>query len=256
MGSLSIGDEPRRTRKMSTAGRSRPSSPGGIGYGPTYGGVNAGGSPGGYVRERTVSNMGNRPGDVLGTAYPGGPVTANGIAVMPAPGGGIMPIPIERAKTPYGGSNGGSNRSYPPSPSRVPISRMPPSPNSNTNHLAPTYGGVPSGASPYAQPGAIPNGSNPAAMANTSMPAYPNPVAPGAMAYTQGLTFNREPNPVMTYGPFPPFDIVTDMDELLELLPEVPPLPAALVSHDVTHDDWARYMSVSRSIFDCCFPHI
>ena len=82
-------------------------------------------------------------------------------------------------------------------------------------------------------------------MENASMPAYPRPVAPGAMAYAPRIRY-REPNPVMTYGPFLPFYIVRHMDEFLEILPEVPPLPAALVSHDVTHDDWARYMSVSH----------
>ena len=252
MGSLGIDDEPRRTRRMSATGRSRPSSPSGINYGPTYGGANPGDSPRGYVRERTISNSGNRPGDILGVPYPGaagpgmvpGPAfagAANGVGVMPVPGGGIMP---DRARTPYGGSNGGSNRSYPASPSRVPISQIPPSPNSNINNLAPMYGGAPSGASPYAQPGTIPNGP-PGLMANGAMPTYSNPAAPGGMPFTQGHPFTREPNPVMPYAPFPSFDIVTDMDELLELLPEVPPLPAALVSHDVLHEDWARYMSVS-----------
>ncbi|KAF8341280.1 uncharacterized protein EI90DRAFT_3033330 [Cantharellus anzutake] len=254
MGDLSINDEPRR-RKMSTAGRSRPGSPSGINFGgpplqPSYGATYGPGGPGGYVQERTINGIGARPGEIPGGPYPGAmgpgivpgipgaPAMAgmtNGVGVMPAPGGGIMPVPADRARTPYGGPNGGSTRSHPNTPSRVPISQMPPSPS----NAVPTYGGAPSGASPYPRPGALPNGGT------IPAPLYLDPagLAGGGVAYSQAHAFSREPNPALPYAPFPRFDIVTDMDELFELLPEVPPLPAALVSHDVSRDDWARYMS-------------
>jgi len=72
---------------------------------------------------------------------------------------------------------------------------------------------------------------------------YPGPGPAAGVGYTQTLAFEREPNRSLTYPPFETFAIVMDMDELIEMLPEVPPLPAALVPHDVLHDDWARYMS-------------
>lgn len=72
------------------------------------------------------------------------------------------------------------------------------------------------------------------------MPGYPG--GPGNN-YPQTRAFEREPSRSVPYTPFESFAIVMDMDELLEMLPEVPPLPAALVPHDVLHEDWARYMS-------------
>jgi hypothetical protein len=35
------------------------------------------------------------------------------------------------------------------------------------------------------------------------------------------------------------------MDEIFDMLPDVPPLPALLVDHDVQYTDWGRWMTVS-----------
>ena len=78
------------------------------------------------------------------------------------------------------------------------------------------------------RPGALPSG----------------PIVPGANG-----PISRKPNPSIAYAPFNPFYII-DMDEFLEILPEVPPLPAALVSHDVTHNDWNTCMRVGLVISD------
>ncbi|KAG8784724.1 hypothetical protein FRC12_018336 [Ceratobasidium sp. 428] len=54
------------------------------------------------------------------------------------------------------------------------------------------------------------------------------------------LAPDREPNPARLYIPFEEFFIVEDLRELLQ--PQSPPLPAALVSHDVLAGEWDRCM--------------
>ena len=78
------------------------------------------------------------------------------------------------------------------------------------------------------------------------------PRSPGGQSiagYSAAQAFARPPAQGLTYGPFKAFPIFNDMDELYDMLPDVPPLPAALVDHDVQFNDWARWMTVSPFFF-------
>ena len=63
--------------------------------------------------------------------------------------------------------------------------------------------------------------------------------APAAPASPPG--FHRTPNREQNYQYFEAFMIVDDLDGFYR---ETPHMPAALVSHDVFHEDWIRFMQV------------
>ena len=64
------------------------------------------------------------------------------------------------------------------------------------------------------------------------------------------LAFSRPPNAALAYPPFEGFWIIKDVKQMLASLPELPPLPAVLVPHDMQHEEWDRYMIVSCFIPD------
>jgi hypothetical protein len=63
---------------------------------------------------------------------------------------------------------------------------------------------------------------------------------PIAQAMTAPEGFSRRPNPAQPYNPFEPMKI-QDMEDFVE---NIPRMPLALVSHDVTNGDWNRFMTV------------
>lgn len=182
------------------------------------------GGPDGYSRDRRVSQRSRRESFSGGPGMPGGGLGGGGLGANLAPGGPGMPgggMPYMRSPNgqivPLGDPNMGA------SPSRMPISQIPPSPGRGLGrgspyNAQPTYGGLPASAA--------------GPQANISQ-------------YTAAQAFARPPNPTVRFSSFQPFPIFNNMDEMYEMLPEVPPLPAALVDHDVLFEDWARWMTVS-----------
>lgn len=53
--------------------------------------------------------------------------------------------------------------------------------------------------------------------------------------------FSRPPNLAQPYTPFEVMKI-QDMDDFLDVLPR---MPKVLLTHDVYHDDWIRFATVS-----------
>lgn len=237
---------------------------------PAYGGIGSGGAQsvygggtqsayggGGYDRDRKVSASSaiERIRKVSQGAYDrphGGGYGGLSGGMQPAPGGGIMPAPIGG---PMINPVYPNTRSYENS-ARVPISALPPSPGRPEGGIVSQitggayprsrrgsmYGGgsgYGSGNSPYNQPHGI------APIESSQMGVYPGAHSNHSYA-AQRQSFNREQSRAVAYTPFETFAIVQHMQELLQILPQVPPLPAVLVPHDVLHEDWASCMSVRQ----------
>ncbi|KDQ07755.1 hypothetical protein BOTBODRAFT_48603 [Botryobasidium botryosum FD-172 SS1] len=188
----------------------------------------------------------------------------------PGAGGGAPPGPPRPNYPPAGAyDKGGSmygdrgyghpgDRSYPPSPNQVP---MAPGSSAGPPGYGPgsEYGRSPAafrhGNSPQPGPGSAYGGDG-YASSRSGVPrgAYSESGAPHPAAYSESgsysmrgrgspPSFNREPNRAQAYTPFESFPVVYDLNDMITLLPSLPPLPAVLVPHDVLHDDWGRYMN-------------
>ena len=221
----------------------------------------AGGGMDGYTRDRRISQRSMRDsmnpaagvpglggglgGPGLGGPGMGGPGMGGPGLGGPGFGGGLTP---GAAGAPGGPAAGGPYIKSPNgqvmplgdgvSPQRTPISQIPPSPGHalgrRSPYAAPTYGGLPPGAAgvgPQAGP-IVPAGAPGGPPANITQ-------------YSAAQAFSRPLNQASRYSPFKSFPIFNDMDEMYNMLPEVPPLPAAIVDHDVQFEDWARWMTVS-----------
>lgn len=210
--------------------------PGGVGIIPGA----AGGGMDGYTRDRRISQRSMRDNINAAAALPGLGGLGGGL------GAGLNPAAA-------GGGPGGGGYIKSPngqviplgeavSPQRTPISQIPPSPGHglgrSSPYGAPTYGGLPGGA---------PGGG----MGGQAGPIVPAAAAPANISqYTATQAFARPANPASRYSPFKSFPIFNNMDEMYETLPEVPPLPAALVDHDVLFEDWARWMTVGGFVLN------
>ena len=78
----------------------------------------------------------------------------------------------------------------------------------------------------------------------SGMPFRPPSAAPSQADPTPSSPpgFHRRPDAGHAYTPFEAFLILDDLDGFYR---ETPHMPAALVSHDVLHEDWIRFMQVS-----------
>ena len=225
--------------------------------GPVPGGIipgAAGGGVDGYMRDRRISQRSMRDGmnaaaglpglAGLGAGLGGGGLSPSAAGGVPGAGPGAGPGSGPYMKSPNGQFMPLGDQV---SPQRTPISQIPPSPGHalgrRSPYAAPTYGGLPPGAPPGVPPGAPPGVGG----AGPIVPAGGPPSAQASIGqYGAAQAFARQPSPGSRYSPFKPFPIFNDMEEMYDTLPEVPPLPAALVDHDVRFEDWARWMTVSN----------
>jgi hypothetical protein len=243
---LDMSFNSRRERRMS----------GGGGYAPSAGGYRSRkGSMSEADRNRKISGGYELPRPSF---YP----PAGGV-----PGGGYPPVP---------GGYGAGARSMPGSPAR-PHSAFPathyeeviphggpsprpghynrsrhPSPSMGSTHLPGGYGGAYGGARDPNSASAYPYGveRTPYSTASTSLPGGPGDsyaltrrqggAAPSSIYPVSGRELNR----AQPFTAFEEFFLVEDLRELMQ--PQPPPLPAALVPHDVMAEEWDRCMQVSR----------
>ncbi|KZV90519.1 hypothetical protein EXIGLDRAFT_770760 [Exidia glandulosa HHB12029] len=88
---------------------------------------------------------------------------------------------------------------------------------------------------PSSAAGADPYGARRA----SGVPFRPPSAAPADPAPSSPPGFHRPPSSSHAYTPFEAFLILDDLDGFYR---ETPHMPAALVSHDVFHEDWIRFM--------------
>lgn len=87
-----------------------------------------------------------------------------------------------------------------------------------------------------------------------SMNGEPGALTDGLMVPGANGPTTRDPNPAKSYAPFASFSIITDIHDYFDGRIGLPPFPAALLSHDVTLDDWDSCMRASPTISDSCIP--
>jgi hypothetical protein len=236
-------------------------------YGSPYGSqVGAYQPPGGYAG--SAGPYGTAPGRPLSragspyapsrsplpieTTLPGGPTPAYGAAYGGSDVGRRTTDSYVRPVSPYaGGGVPGSDTLYPRGHvlegQNIPRSPIPGLP-SNLYGAPPgapmASGGMPP-IVPYSGSTSRPpsriggTGVVPGAQAGYGAHA-PGAVDPVSAAMTPPEGFSRPPNRSQPYTAFEPIKI-QDLDEFIE---NVPRMPLALVSHDVSHQDWIRFMTV------------
>jgi hypothetical protein len=220
--------------------------------------------PGYSAQSYGGSDVGRRPTTAEPYARPVSPYVANAVAGSSVAGSEIYPRghvlegrPMPRSPIPGLPSNlYGADAHGPPvgasgmppivpyagstsrPPSRIGGGHGQPSSYGQPVYGAPqsTYGGGQQ-QSGYGAPQSSYGGGQPGYGAG--VPAAVDPVAQ-AMVAPEGFT--RPPNRAQPYNPFEPVKI-QDMDEFVDNMPR---MPLALVSHDVTHGDWIRFMTVRR----------
>ncbi|QRV72728.1 hypothetical protein RhiJN_00742 [Ceratobasidium sp. AG-Ba] len=198
-------------------------------------------------------------------------------APMPgAPGGGYPPIPGGYGTRSVPGSPARPHSAFPPSshfddvgvppmrggpsPHPGPFSRSRhPSPSMPSNQLPGGYGGSagygrdsnPAGGysygverTPYSTASA-PLAGGPADQYALTTTRRPGTAAGGAGGYSNIQVPGRELNRAQPFTAFEEFFLVEDLRELLQ--PQPPPLPAALVPHDVMAEEWDRCMQAIQS---------
>lgn len=246
--SLDMSFNTRRERRMS----------GGGGYAASAGGYRSRkGSMSEADRNRKISGSYDLPrptfytaagqmGGVPGGGYP--PVAGGyGAGARSMPGSPVRPhsaFPVHHDEVPRGGPS--------PRPGGFYSRSRHPSPSMGSTHLPGGYGGSYGGArdpnsasaypygggverTPYSTVTSLPGGGD--SFALTRRPAA---TAPSAVYPVSGRELNR----AQPFTAFEEFFLVEDLRELLQ--PQPPPLPAALVPHDVMGDEWDRCMQVSR----------
>ncbi|KAF9507188.1 hypothetical protein BS47DRAFT_1351908 [Hydnum rufescens UP504] len=192
--------------------------------------------------------VGGPPYPIGGSGIPAGPgIPAPGIPGSSMPGNGRPGSGRPGSGIPGGGMPGNGMPGRGMAGNGIPGNGMPGGmPGGGMPKGGMPGGGMPKGGMPGSgmPGGGMPGGGVMPGRLGSNVPGYSGPAC--CAAYSQPLAFEREPNRNLAYQPFDPFVIVMDMDELIEF-PEIPPLPAALLPHDVLHNDWARYMSSYRS---------
>ncbi|QRW01777.1 hypothetical protein RhiLY_00774 [Ceratobasidium sp. AG-Ba] len=180
-------------------------------------------------------------------------------APMPgAPGGGYPPIPGGYGTRSVPGSPARPHSAFPPS-SHFDDPQSPSVPSMPSNQLPGGYGGSagygrdsnPAGGYPYGvertpySTASAPLASGPADQYALTTTRRPGTAAGGAGGYSNIQVPGRELNRAQPFTAFEEFFLVEDLRELLQ--PQPPPLPAALVPHDVMAEEWDRCMQASQS---------
>lgn len=249
-------------RERRTSGRDLHAKLQAMGFGPSERERAISGGLGGGPRSRRVSVSegmgvnGERSRRVSGVSsyerpsfYPG----AGGGSAASGPMSGYPGGAYDKAGAMYGNGNRGfgqtGDRSYPPSPNRIPVAPGSSPGRQDYGPQSSEYGrshgaAYRHGASP--QPGST-YGGNGYASSQSGLPhtAYSESSSYSTRGRGSAPSFSREPNRAQAYTPFESFPVVYDLNDMISLLPSLPPLPAVLVPHDVLHEDWGRYMNVS-----------